>query len=153
MSSLYGGSSESVVYFFHYDTGDAMNERWWDFASVANFMKEGFEKAGVPRMKPKFAGCVNHRGQTGNRLTRRRSVQTDLYRQDHGRTQKPVTNFEIVRETDTTAVIDGHNGMGHYIGVLANRMAVEKAKTWNRYCSRSKLYTLRSCLLLSAHGD
>jgi len=42
--------------------------------------------------------------------------------------QKPVTEFEIVKETGTTAVVDGHDGMGHVIGVRAMRMAIDKAK-------------------------
>ena len=39
----------------------------------------------------------------------------------------PVTRMEIVRETPTTTVIDGGNGMGHVIGKRAMGMAVEKA--------------------------
>jgi LDH2 family malate/lactate/ureidoglycolate dehydrogenase len=34
----------------------------------------------------------------------------------------------VVRETPTTAVIDGHDGMGHVIGVRSMRMALDKAK-------------------------
>eukprot|EP00708_Paratrimastix_pyriformis_P003327 GAFH01002101.1.p1 GENE.GAFH01002101.1~~GAFH01002101.1.p1 ORF type:complete len:396 (-),score=161.67 GAFH01002101.1:105-1214(-) len=44
-------------------------------------------------------------------------------------TLNPRTNFEIVRETPTTAVIDGHNGMGHVIAKRAMQMAIDKAKT------------------------
>jgi len=40
----------------------------------------------------------------------------------------PVTEFEIVKETETTAVIDGHNGMGHAIGKRAMGMAIDKAR-------------------------
>ena len=29
----------------------------------------------------------------------------------------PITRFEIVKETETTAVVDGHHGMGHVIGL------------------------------------
>jgi L-2-hydroxycarboxylate dehydrogenase (NAD+) len=43
---------------------------------------------------------------------------------------KPVTEFEIIRETPTTAVVDGHNGMGHVIGVRAMQMAIDKARTY-----------------------
>ncbi|KAL0225610.1 hypothetical protein P9112_012934 [Eukaryota sp. TZLM1-RC] len=43
-------------------------------------------------------------------------------------TQNAETNVEVVRETDTTAVIDGHNGMGHVIAQRACDMAIEKAK-------------------------
>jgi len=40
----------------------------------------------------------------------------------------PVTHFEIVRETPTTAVVDGHNGMGHVIAKRAMQMAIDKAR-------------------------
>lgn len=40
----------------------------------------------------------------------------------------PTTRFEIVRETPTTAVVDGHNGMGMVIGTRCMQMAIEKAK-------------------------
>ena len=42
----------------------------------------------------------------------------------------PVTNMEIVKEGPTTAVIDGHNGMGHVISKKAMQMAIDKAKTY-----------------------
>ena len=40
----------------------------------------------------------------------------------------PVTNFEIVREAPATAVIDGHDGMGHVISKKAMQMAIDKAR-------------------------
>ena len=43
--------------------------------------------------------------------------------------QNPVTNFEIIRETKTTAVVDGHDGMGQVIGYKAMQMAIDKAKS------------------------
>lgn len=39
----------------------------------------------------------------------------------------PVTRMEVIKSTATTAVIDGHNGMGHVIGKKAMEMAIEKA--------------------------
>ena len=42
--------------------------------------------------------------------------------------QKPVTEFEILREGPTTAVVDGHTGMGHVIGKRAMDMAISKAR-------------------------
>jgi LDH2 family malate/lactate/ureidoglycolate dehydrogenase len=42
----------------------------------------------------------------------------------------PVTRFEIVREGATTAVVDGHNGMGHVIAYKAMRLAIDKAKKY-----------------------
>ena len=44
--------------------------------------------------------------------------------------QKATTNFEIVREGPTTAVVDGHHGMGMVIGVRAMQMAIDKAKAY-----------------------
>ena len=41
-----------------------------------------------------------------------------------------MTQFEIVREGPTTAVIDGHDGMGHVISYRAMKMAIEKAKNY-----------------------
>lgn len=41
----------------------------------------------------------------------------------------PVTHFDIVREGPSTAVIDGHHGMGPVIARRAMRMAIDKAKT------------------------
>lgn len=38
------------------------------------------------------------------------------------------TTIEVVRETETTAVLDGHHGMGHVIAHRAMRMAMDKAK-------------------------
>jgi len=44
--------------------------------------------------------------------------------------QQPVTRFEVVREGPTTAVVDGHHGMGHVIGVRSMQMAIDKAKAY-----------------------
>ena len=40
----------------------------------------------------------------------------------------PKTNFEIVRDEDATALIDGHCGMGHVIAYKSMKLAIEKAK-------------------------
>jgi LDH2 family malate/lactate/ureidoglycolate dehydrogenase len=42
--------------------------------------------------------------------------------------QKAVTEMEIVREGPTTAVVDGHHGMGQVIGVRSMQMAIDKAR-------------------------
>ena len=41
-----------------------------------------------------------------------------------------MTRFEILKETPTTAVVDGHNGMGQVIGHRAMQMAIDKAKEY-----------------------
>lgn len=44
--------------------------------------------------------------------------------------QSPVTCFEVIRETKTTAVVDGHNGMGMIVAHKAMSIAIEKAKKY-----------------------
>lgn len=45
-----------------------------------------------------------------------------------------VTNFEVVKETPTTAVIDGHNGLGMVIGTRSMQMAIDKARVYGLGC-------------------
>jgi L-2-hydroxycarboxylate dehydrogenase (NAD+) len=42
----------------------------------------------------------------------------------------PQTEIEIIKETETTAVIDGHHGMGHVIAYRAMRLAMDKAREY-----------------------
>jgi len=42
----------------------------------------------------------------------------------------PATRFEVVKETPTTAVVDGHHGMGHVIGYRSMELAIKKAKKY-----------------------
>ncbi len=44
--------------------------------------------------------------------------------------QSTSTNVEIVKETETTALLDGHHGMGHVIAHRAMRLAIDKAKQY-----------------------
>ena len=44
--------------------------------------------------------------------------------------QLPVTHFEVVKDTPTTAVIDGHRGLGQVIGTRAMELALEKARAY-----------------------
>jgi L-2-hydroxycarboxylate dehydrogenase (NAD+) len=40
---------------------------------------------------------------------------------------RPQTEIEVVKETETTALLDGHHGMGHVIAYRAMRLAIDKA--------------------------
>lgn len=104
---------------------------WWDFDSVEKFMFDGFKAIGVPEEHAKICANVlitaDKRGIDSHGVGRFKPIYLDRI---WAGTQETRTNFEIVRETPTTAVIDGHNGMGHYISYRANKMAVEKAKKY-----------------------
>jgi L-2-hydroxycarboxylate dehydrogenase (NAD+) len=42
----------------------------------------------------------------------------------------PITTFEVVRETPTTAVVDGHNSMGPVIAKRAMQLTINKARQY-----------------------
>jgi LDH2 family malate/lactate/ureidoglycolate dehydrogenase len=44
--------------------------------------------------------------------------------------QLPVTRWDVVKETPTTAVVDGGNGMGMVVGFNAMKIAIEKARQY-----------------------
>ena len=102
---------------------------WWDFDSVEKFMAASFTAAGVPANEAGICAEVlitaDKRGIESHGAGRFKPIYIDRILEG---IQSPVTNFEIVSETDTTAVVDGHNGMGHYISWRANKMAIDKAK-------------------------
>jgi L-2-hydroxycarboxylate dehydrogenase (NAD+) len=44
--------------------------------------------------------------------------------------QHTQTEIEVVKETETTALLDGHHGMGHVIAHRAMRLAIDKARQY-----------------------
>jgi L-2-hydroxycarboxylate dehydrogenase (NAD+) len=44
--------------------------------------------------------------------------------------QFPAAQMEIVKETETTAVVDGHHGMGHPTAFRSMQLAIEKARAY-----------------------
>ncbi|MDR1410298.1 MAG: Ldh family oxidoreductase [Oscillospiraceae bacterium] len=100
-----------------------------DWKTIYAFVEDAFVGAGVPREDAKICADVllesDKRGIESHGCNRFKPIYID--RIEDG-IQNPVTNFEIVRETKTTAVIDGHDGMGQVIGHRAMQMAIDKAK-------------------------
>ncbi len=43
---------------------------------------------------------------------------------------KVITEFEVIRESPTTAVVDGHHGMGMVVAKRAMQMAIDKARQY-----------------------
>ena len=89
------------------------NITWWGFDEVEKFMFDGFKAIGVPAEEAKICANVlieaDKRGIDSHGVGRFKPIYLDRI---WAGTQDPKTNLEIVRETPTTAVIDGHNGMG-----------------------------------------
>ena len=99
------------------------------FEEMHEFMRLAFIAAGVP--EGDAAVCANvliesdKRGIDSHGVGRFKPFYLDRIREG---IQNAVTDFDVVRETPTTAVVDGHNGMGHVIGVKSMNLAIEKAK-------------------------
>lgn len=100
-----------------------------DWKTLYSFVEDAFVGVGVPREDAKICADVllesDKRGIESHGVNRFKPIYID--RINIG-IQNPVTNFEIIRETPTTAVVDGHDGMGQVIGFKAMTMAIEKAK-------------------------
>lgn len=102
-----------------------------DWKTAYAFIEDAFVGVGVPREDAKICADVllesDKRGIESHGCNRFKPIYID--RINDG-IQNPVTKFEIVTETPTTAVVDGHNGMGQVIGYKAMRLAMEKAKQY-----------------------
>ena len=100
-----------------------------DWKTAEAFITDAFVGAGVPREDAKICTDVllesDRRGIESHGCNRFKPIYIDRI---NAGIQNPVTNFEIVKETPTTAVIDGHHGMGQVIGYRAMEMAIKKAK-------------------------
>lgn len=102
-----------------------------DWETAKNFMKDAFMGVGVPADDADIVVDVllesDRRGIESHGCNRFKPIYID--RINDG-IQNPVTNFEIVKETPTTAVVDGHDGMGQVIGYKSMEMAIKKAKEY-----------------------
>lgn len=108
-----------------------LNVAYEPFDKMEAFMIDVFVKVGVPLEDAKICAEVlieaDKRGIDSHGVGRFKPIYID--RIELG-LQNPVTNFEIIREGPTTAVIDGHNGMGHVIAKKSMEMAIDKAKKY-----------------------
>ncbi|NOX44659.1 MAG: Ldh family oxidoreductase [Caldiserica bacterium] len=98
--------------------------------TLREFMYQVFLKCGVPEEDAKICADVlitsDIRGIPSHGINRLK-MYYDRIKQG---ILSPITRFEIVRETQTTAVVDGHHGMGHVIGYRSMKLAIEKAREY-----------------------
>ena len=101
---------------------------WVDFNTMERFMAEAFKAAGVPPEDAAICAEVliaaDKRGIDSHGINRLKAIYLDRIKKG---IQEPVTRMEIIKDGPTTAVIDGHNGMGHVIGKRSMQMAIDKA--------------------------
>ena len=102
-----------------------------DWNTTHDFIRDAFIGYGVPADEAEIVTDVllesDRRGIESHGCNRFKPVYIDRIKAG---IQFPTTNFEILKETETTAVVDGHHGMGQVIGHKAMTMAIEKAKKY-----------------------
>jgi len=102
---------------------------WMDFKVLEDFMKQVLKKSGIPSQDADVISEVliesDKRGIDSHGIGRLKPIYID--RLDAGIVE-PLTKVDIIKETTTTAVLDGNNGMGHVVSKQAMQMAIDKAK-------------------------
>lgn len=95
---------------------------------LEKFMADVFSGLGVPADEAAVCADVlitaDKRGIDSHGINRCKPIYYDRVKAGILNT---TTEFEVVRETGTTAVVDGHNGMGHVIAKRCMQMAIDKA--------------------------
>jgi L-2-hydroxycarboxylate dehydrogenase (NAD+) len=103
---------------------------WVTFDLLEAFMVDVFKGVGVPDEDARVCAEVlidaDKRGIDSHGVGRLKTIYYD--RIVKAGIQKPVTQFEVVRDRKATAVVDGHDGMGMVIGRRCMQMAIDKAR-------------------------
>ncbi|MHB1346676.1 MAG: Ldh family oxidoreductase [Candidatus Humimicrobiaceae bacterium] len=101
------------------------------FEKIEQFMVDVFVKEGVPKSDARICADVlieaDKRGIDSHGVGRFKPIYIDRIKAG---LQNPLTDFEILREGPTTAVVDGHNGMGQVVGKKSMELAISKAKKY-----------------------
>lgn len=102
---------------------------WMEFETLERFMKDALVCFGVPESDAEIVTDVlimsDKRGIDSHGIGRLKPIYLD--RIDWG-ILNPITKIDTVKETETTAVLDGNNGMGHVVSKTAVQLAIDKAK-------------------------
>jgi len=102
--------------------------RWIPFNVVEKFMVDVLVASGVPEPDATICADVlitaDKYGIDSHGSNRLKPIYYDRIKEG---ILNPLTHFELVRDGLATAVIDGHNGMGHVIAKQAMQLAIDKA--------------------------
>ena len=101
----------------------------WDL--VNNFMIDAFKAVGVPEEDAKICADVllesDRRGIESHGCNRFKPIYIDRI---NAGIQKPITEYEVLKETPTTLVVDAHDGMGMVASYKAMKSIIAKAKNY-----------------------
>jgi len=105
------------------------NTVWVDFEFMEQFMVDVFKGLGVPEEDAEICAEVlitsDKRGIDSHGVNRLKPMYYDRIKAG---IQYPKSRYEIIRETSTTAVIEGNRGMGHATAKQAMELAISKAR-------------------------
>jgi len=97
---------------------------------IQDFMVDVFQALGVPEDDARICTDVlitaDLRGIEAHGVGRLKYYYDRIRRGQH----RTKTEMEIVKETETTALVDGHHGMGHVVAYRSMRMAMDKARQY-----------------------
>jgi L-2-hydroxycarboxylate dehydrogenase (NAD+) len=97
---------------------------------IEKFMMDVFQGLGVPQEDARVCADIlitsDLRGIESHGVARLKYY----YDRIQAGVQFTRTEIEIVKETETTALVDGHHGMGHVIAYRSMRMAIDKARQY-----------------------
>jgi L-2-hydroxycarboxylate dehydrogenase (NAD+) len=97
---------------------------------IERFMVDVFTGLGVPEEDAAICADVliasDLRGIESHGVGRLKYYYDRIKRGQH----RTHTEIEVVKETETTALLDGHHGMGHVVAYRAMRMAMDKARRY-----------------------
>ncbi len=106
-----------------------MDHKFVAFDVIEKFIVKVMIRAGIPEYDARIVADVllqaDKFGIDSHGVNRLKPIYLDRIRDG---ILNPVTRYEIVREGPTTAVVDGHNGMGHVISRRAMALAIDKAR-------------------------
>jgi L-2-hydroxycarboxylate dehydrogenase (NAD+) len=108
-----------------------MGKKFIPFEFLEKFMVNVMVKAGIPEADATIVSDVliqaDKFGIDSHGVNRLKNIYLDRIKEG---ILNPVTNYKIIKEGPTTAVIDGQNGLGHVISFHAMKLAIEKAKKY-----------------------
>lgn len=114
-----------------HDIEGEKNMRWIPFEQMEAYMKKVLMAAGLPEEDAAISADIliesDKRGIDSHGIGRLKPIYIDRIREG---IINPITKVEIVKEGLTTAVLDGHNGMGQVVSKMAMQMAIDKAKVY-----------------------
>ena len=102
-----------------------------DWKTITSFVTDAFVGYGIPRKDAEICADIllesDKRGIESHGVNRFKPIYLDRIKAG---IQKPVTEFEVIKDFAATAVVDGHDPMGQVVGYKAMTMAIEKAKKY-----------------------